>query len=129
MYPIARRLLRYSLSGGAAAVCDIGGFQLLCWIPVPTVPAAACSFVAATLVNFLLTSKWVFASRSTPRRYVHFLSASLIGLFANVLLSSAGVLWLGLPAVTAKAIAIGVTFLLNFWINHEIVFREGARPR
>ena len=114
----------YLLTGGAAASVDIGGFALLSSVQMPVVPAAACSFWVATLVNFMLSSRWVFRATANRQRYVLFLIGALIGLLINVAITSVCVIFLNLPRVTAKTIAIGITFLVNFWINARFVFRE-----
>jgi len=49
---------------------------------------------------------------------------ALFALLVNVALTSVGSLYLTLPRVAAKTIAVGATFLLNFWINAHVVFRD-----
>lgn len=119
-----RRLLQYLITGGTAAAIDIGGFALLSHARVPLVLAAACSFGAATVVNFLLTARWVFCVRPTRQRYVVFLIGAAVGLLVNVAVTYVGVTYMGLQRPPAKAVAISTTFLLNFWINARIVFHE-----
>jgi putative flippase GtrA len=119
-----RALLHYLVTGGAAAAIDMAGFALLSWVGLPIVLAASCSFAVATVVNFLLTSRWVFRAKPTGQRYVVFLTGALLALLVNVSLTFVGVRHLMLPPTAAKTCAIGVTFLLNFWINARIVFRN-----
>lgn len=123
MASTAGALLRYLMTGGTAAAVDIGGFALLSWTRVPLVFAAACSFGAATVVNFLLSSRWVFRATPTQRKYLVFLMGAVLGLLVNVGLTYIGIMYLELPRTPAKALAIGTTFLLNFWINARVVFR------
>ncbi len=119
-----RALLQYLVTGGTAAVVDIQGFALLCSAGVPVPAAAACSFAVATIVNFVLTSRWIFHATPTRRRYLAFLAGACIALILNVALTTVGAIYLGLPSVIAKAAAIAATFLLNFWINLRVVFRD-----
>jgi putative flippase GtrA len=121
---ITGKLARYLLTGGAAACVDIGGFTLLATVRMPVIVAAACSFVTATVVNFLLTARYVFGATATPQRYTAFLAAALLGLVVNVSLTSVGVIYFALPRAAAKTVAVGVTFLFNFWLNARFVFRE-----
>lgn len=121
------RLSRYVLTGGAAAVVDIGGFAILSGIQVPLVSAAVSSFVLATGVNFFLTARWVFYAPATLRGYMLFLSGATFGALVNVALTTAGAIALGWPRPVAKAIAVAVTFLLNFGVNALVVFRTRAR--
>jgi putative flippase GtrA len=119
----ARKLVRYLFTGGTAAIVDIGGFGLLSFLQTPIIVAAACSFCMAMVVNFLLTSRWVFRAAATGQAFAFFLMGALFGLLVNVALTSVGVIYLDLPRIFAKTIAVGATFLLNFWINTRI-FRD-----
>jgi putative flippase GtrA len=105
---------RYLVTGGAAAIVDIGGFGVLCFAQVPVVLAATCSFCMAAIVNFHLSSRWVFRAAATRQGFVLFLLGACLGLLANVSMTSIGVLYFCLPRVMAKTLAIGATFLLNF---------------
>jgi putative flippase GtrA len=120
----AKGLLRYLITGGTAALVDIQGFALLSWAHVPVVLAAACSFSLATIVNFLLTSRWVFGATPTRQKYFAFLLGAVFGLLVNVALTYTGATYLAMQPVLAKTFAIAVTFLLNFWVNVNIVFRN-----
>lgn len=129
MHSFTRGLARYTLTGGAAAVVDIGGFACLSLTTMPAILAATCSFLAATIVNFVLTSRFVFQARVTVTRYFSFLAGSLFSLLVNVSLTSAGVPLLSVTRTEAKTVAVGITFLLSFWINTRFVFQRGLHPR
>ena len=107
---------------------DIGGFACLSLAAMPTTLAAICSFLLATVVNFLLTSRFVFQTTATVMRYFAFLAGSLLSLLVNVSLTSAGVILFAVPRTEAKTIAVGITFLLNFWINARLVFKRESNP-
>jgi putative flippase GtrA len=115
------------LTGGAAAVVDIGGFAFLSALHVPVVLAAACSFFMATVVNFFLSARWVFGAPANLRGYMLFLSGAMFGALVNVMLTTVGVASLDLPKIVAKTVAVAVTFIVNFWINALVVFRTRAR--
>jgi putative flippase GtrA len=126
--PFGRSLARYAVTGGVAAVVDIGGFACLSAASMPTVLAATCSFLAATVVNYLLTAWFVFSVTVSVRRYVTFLAGSLFALLINVSLTSTGVILLSVPRTMAKTIAIGVTFFVNFWVNARLIFNHPTPP-
>ena len=54
------QVVRYGLTGGAAAVVDLGLFSALCPAVLPVAPAATVSFLCAAVVNYVLTAKFVF---------------------------------------------------------------------
>lgn len=119
-----RGLLRYVATGGAAAVVDLGGFLLLTSQAVAVAPAAVISFVAAAVVNYMLTSRFVFASQASLRRFALFFAVALVGLAVNVGVTVLAATVLHLPPGFAKVIGIGTAFLLNFALNAGIVFRR-----
>lgn len=116
-------LLRYGLTGGTAAVVDLGGFLLLTSQDVAIAPAAVISFVAAAVVNYVLTSRFVFGSQASLRRFVLFFAAALVGLAVNVGVTVFAATVLHFPPGFAKLVGIGTAFLLNFALNAGIVFR------
>jgi putative flippase GtrA len=121
------QLFRYLLTAGAAAIIDIGGFAFLSAIHVPVMLAAACSFLMATVVNFFLSARWVFGAPANARGYRLFLSGAMFGALVNVTLTTVGVTSPDLPRIVAKMAAVAVTFMVNFWINALVVFRNKDR--
>lgn len=115
------KLLRYGLTGGLAAVVDLGGFAVLHAAGVPLAPAAALSFLVATVVNYLLSAAFAFGAPISLRGYLRFLGVAALGLVVNVgvtVLADA----LGVPPVLAKLAGIGVAFGVNFLLNLVLVF-------
>ena len=125
MPPLVRKLFRYVLTAGTAAVVDVGGFVVLIGWAVRVVPAAVLSFAAAAVVNYLLTSRFVFAREASARGFALFFVAALFGLAVNVAVTVLAATSLGLPAAPAKLMGVGVAFLANFAINAGIVFGAG----
>lgn len=108
---------------------DVGGFTLLASAGAPLVPAAIISFLAATVVNFLLSSRWVFYVRVSVARYALFFSGTLFSLLVNVTVTSICVICLGLPRGISKLVAVGTTFLVSYWINARLIFgKKTAAP-
>jgi putative flippase GtrA len=123
------KLLRYFLTAGTAAIVDVGGFALLCLTPIPLAVSAVMSFGLATVVNYLLTSRFVFKDAPTIRGYGLFFLAAVGGLIVNVSMTLVGSLYLSVPPVLAKVIGVGIAFLVNFWLNLRVVFRKPAPNR
>jgi putative flippase GtrA len=120
------KLVRYFFTAGTAAIVDVGGFALLCLTPIPIAVSAVTSFCLATIVNFLLTSRYVFNRAPTLPGFGLFFVAAVGGLIVNVSVTLIGSLYFGLLPVLAKLIGVGTAFLLNFWLNLRIVFRNAA---
>lgn len=119
-------LLRYGLTGGLAAVVDLGGFAMLLATGVPLALAAALSFLVATVVNYLLSAAFAFGAAISLRGYLRFLAVAALGLVVNVgvtVLADA----LGVPPVLAKLVGIGVAFFVNFLLNLVLVFPRAHR--
>lgn len=126
MISSAHKLFRYFLTGGTAAVVDVGGFAILRFLGMPIPLCAVVSFCAAAVVNFLLSSRYVFHRPPTVRGFCLFFVAALGGLLINVSVTVVGSLYLHLLPELAKILGAGCAFLCNFWINQRIVFRGPA---
>ncbi len=121
------RLSRYGLTGGAAALVDLGIFAALEVRVLPVPAAAAAAFGVAALFNYALTSRFVFREPLSWRRLAAFLAFAIVGAAVNIGVTSAGCLVFGAPALLAKLVGIGTAFLVNFWMNSAIVFRSSAQ--
>jgi putative flippase GtrA len=121
-----RRFLQYGVTGGIAAVVDAGGFVLLVAVKLSIVVASCLSFCVAALVNYNLTSRFVFKREATVRGFTLFMAAALIGLTVNIGVTLMGVFTVGLPPLAAKLMGIAIAFIVNFLINLRIVFH--TRP-
>ena len=130
MRELTGKFLRYLLTGGAAAVVDVGGFDLLLKGGLAIPAAAVASFCAAAVVNYLLTSRFVFRRTAHARGFVVFLAIAALGLLVNVGVTWAAAAQLPIAPVLAKVMGIGVAFALNFLLNAFVVFdgRVHARP-
>jgi putative flippase GtrA len=120
------KLLQYALTGGIAAVVDAGGFVLLVNARLSIVAASCLSFCIAALVNYNLTSRFVFNREATLSGFASFMAAALIGLTVNIGGTFVGVFIVGLPPLAAKLVGIATAFIVNFLINLRIVFH--TRP-
>src|SRR5689334_18986915 len=115
---VLRQALGYILTGGLAAVVDIGGFHLLASHLGGVLLPAVLSFVLAAVVNYTLSSIWVYRRDwRSLRRAALFLAFACVGLAIN-----AGVTWLlatSLPIAPtlAKVGGVGVAFAANFLMN------------
>jgi putative flippase GtrA len=112
--------------GGAAACVDIGLFMLfaqgLGW---PYLRVAAGSFVAATLVNYVLSVRFVFVSGARfSRRWevVLVFAVSAVGLAINQMILAACVEIAGFNLLFAKLTATGVVFFWNYLARRLLVF-------
>jgi putative flippase GtrA len=124
MRGFAQKLLQYAVTGGIAAVVDTGGFVLLVTAKVSIVVASCLSFCIAALVNYNLSSQFVFNREATVRGFLPFMAAALFGLMVNTGVTLLGVFLVRLPPPAAKVMGIGIAFFVNFLINWRIVFRS-----
>jgi putative flippase GtrA len=124
------KFARYFVTGGVAAIVDAGGFALLHnFGGLATPPAAVVSYAVATIVNFQLTARFVFAQKASGRGYLVFLSAALVGMMVNVGVTVCTERLFGLPPVVDKIIGIATAFSINFMLNLMVVFRPTTQPR
>jgi putative flippase GtrA len=132
-----RTLFRYILSGGTAAVVDFSIFTLLHGLGVTIPVASACSSGVAVVVNYTLSSTFVFKMPLSLKGFLLFFLGALVGLSINngvvvagsavhLRVSVAGVSLTPYQPYLAKVAGIGTAFLFNFWLNSTFVFRGHA---
>ena len=121
-----RRILRYFAVGGAAACVDIGLFMLFAGgFGLPYLWVAAGSFLVATLVNYVLSVRFVFESGRRFRRRWELILVYLvsgIGLALNQAILAAGVEIAGLGLLAAKLVATGTVFFWNYLSRRFFIF-------
>lgn len=120
------KLMRYGLTGGLAAIVDLGGFAATLALGMSLPIAATLSFLTATVVNYLLSASFVFGSVISPWGYLRFLVFAGLGLLTNVAITIVADA-VGLPAVLAKLAGIAIAFGVNFLLNLAFVFPQNNR--
>ncbi len=122
-------MIRYVGVGGTAALVEWMSFAFLIGPPqLHYLAAAAASFIVATAVNYVLSTRFVFVRGRHPAHKELFLLylVSAIGLVINLLLMSFFVGRLSFSAMPAKITATGIVFFWNFGARKFWVF---ALPR
>jgi putative flippase GtrA len=121
------KLVRYFLVGGVAAAVDIG---LFAWFAgrmgFDYLAVGFCTFVLATLVNYVLSIRFVFRSgiRFERRHEIALVFAiSGVGLVVNQAMLFAAIGMLQLPLLLGKVVATGTVFLWNYAARSHFVFR------
>lgn len=127
MPDIIAKFARYILTGGSAAIIDVGGFALLNQIGIVTSLAAIASFVIAAVANFWMTSIYVFGESATRARFPIFFLAAVVGLSINVGTTLGSMAILDVPPIAAKIAGIAFAFTVNFLLNVGIVFRAQSK--
>ncbi len=121
-----RGLLRYFVVGGIAACVDIGLFAVFArGLGMPYLPVSVASFLAATLVNYLLSIRYVFVSGQRFRR--RWESALVFAVSAVGLAVNSAILWLCVERAHAallasKLVATGSVFLWNYFARRVLIF-------
>jgi len=132
-----KTLFRYVLTGGTAAVVDLSIFTQLHNLGVPVALAGPCGSGVAVIVNYVLTSTFVFRVPLSVKGFSLFFVGALFGLTINNTITDMGAglhLGFGVAGLTlksyqvAKICGIGVAFLFNFWLNSTFVFKTREAP-
>lgn len=120
------RIFRYFCVGGIAATVDIGLYAIFAYLlEFNYLLVAACSFFLATLVNYLLSIRYVFTSgmRFAMRDEILLIFVvSGIGLLVNQVILYISVEYLLLDKLLAKLLATAAVFLWNYLCRARYVF-------
>jgi putative flippase GtrA len=119
------KAVRFGLVGIVNTAVDYGIFAL-CYLHFGLHPIAAnvVSWMIAGSGSYILNSTITFAAESGRvlrlRDYLRFLASNVIGLAANT--ATVVIASYFMPVLAGKAIAIGVSFVVNFSLAHYVVF-------
>ena len=120
------RIIRYFFVGGTAAVVDIGLFTLFAsYLGFPWLPVSVCTFILATLVNYLLSIRFVFDSGARHKKHVEVLGVfaiSTLALLVNQLVLYIAIEQLGWHLVFSKIVATGTVFFWNYFGRSKLIF-------
>lgn len=118
----SREFMLYIVTGGSAALVDLGVFLLLGKFGLSVLPATLGSYMVAALWNHQLASRVVFRVPPTFKNFVAFVVAQSVGIATNTLITWGGA-ELGYDKALAKIAGIAVAFLINFTLAKKLVFK------
>ena len=114
--------VRYFITAGLAALVDLAGFWVLLRYSGSVIVAAMVSWFIAAMVNYALTSRFVFKRDLTWRAGVRFVAGALFGFSVNICVTLGCSIWLGVYPPLAKIAGIAIAFGVNFAVNVLWVF-------
>ena len=79
MRELLAKLVRYGMTGGIAAIVDAGGFALLVGAGLGIAASGTTSFCVAALVNYFLSSRFVFGQGRTATGFAFFFAIVFFG--------------------------------------------------
>jgi putative flippase GtrA len=92
---------------------------------LPLVPANVLAWLVAVSGSYVMNSFVTFAAESGRRlrwrAYGAFVASGIAGVLANTTILVVASYWM--PVLTAKLLAIAVSFAVNFSLSHFVVFR------
>lgn len=118
------KIVKYAGTAGVAAIVDVGLFWVLSETSISLTIAAVASFLVASVVNYVLTARYVFQSPISLANYGWFLSAASLGFAINVGVTLYFSQIIGVWPPLAKIIGVGIAFFANFAMNALLVFRK-----
>ncbi len=133
MSPLVRQAPGYVGASALAFAVDI----VLLWLLVSVcgvayLPAAAASFMAGTVVVYVLSIRHVFDYRRLGdwrHEFAVFTALGLVGLLVNLAVMFGLVSGLGLHYLIAKVGAAGCTFAANFLMRRWMLFTRRTASR
>ena len=120
------RIFKYFLVGGVAATVDIGFFSFFTgylnwsWLPI-----SIATFILATLVNYVLSIKYVFESGIKHKRHTELVGVFIVSglaLFVNQFVLYIAIEYLSWPLLASKFLATGLVFFWNYLGRSKFVF-------
>jgi putative flippase GtrA len=126
---LRRKAICFASIGVVNTFVDYSLFSLIhLYFGLPIIPANVCSWLVAVTGSYVMNTMITFAAESERRlrlkTYVMFLAAQSSGLVGNTTTVFVGSYFM--PVLIAKALAIGVSFVIDFTLSNFVVFRKRA---
>ena len=132
------QFFRYIFVGGFATVIDWGSSALLFYIVFGQshpVAANSLSFAAGLIVNYLLSTFWIFKHSKVKSKIAEFIGFALIGVVGLLITAGVTLLFRNLLMETTSAYQIigkiaatAVSFLWNFTARKVLLFSGKKGP-
>ena len=125
-YFLAKKFIRFSISGGIATVADVLILYILTdWLGVWYLLSATLSFIVGTFIHYFICSYWVFkADKKKFRQYMVFVSVQTVGLLINLTVIYILVEYFFVWYILAKLMAVFVGLIWNFFVNSKFTFKQ-----
>lgn len=128
--PAFGELIRYGAASGLALAADFGTLVLLTEIAgLHYLASAVVGFGAGILVAYVLSVRWVFASRrlsSVAAESAIFLAVGMAGLAINQVVIYSLTESALLPYTVSKLASAGIVFVFNFSVRKLALFTAPA---
>lgn len=125
-----RRLLQQAVTYGGASLCALAVDMGILWALVhfflwDYLLAATVSFLAGSVVAYLLSVRFAFNEhrlRSRRTEFAGFVAIGTAGLAINAGIMTVAVRWFGIHYIIARCVAAGFTFSCNFIARRQMLF-------
>ena len=122
----------FALVGVFNTFVDLGVFLAAYNVlKLPLIPANVLAWLVAVSGSYVMNSFITFAAESGRRlhwrAYAAFVASGIAGVITNTTILVVASIWLGMPVLGAKLLAIAASFVVNFSLSHFVVFRTRER--
>lgn len=127
IYSNKKQFFCYFLVGGLCALIDLSIFSIFTLLfYFPWVIVSVFSFCVATLINFILSSKFVFINRKANKKkeIIGVYIVSGIGLLINQFFLYLLIENANQNLIIAKITSTGIVFLWNYYSRKNLVFKS-----
>lgn len=125
---IIRQLVLYGIVGGIAFIADYGTLWFLTeYCLLHYLLSAAIAFILGLVINYVLSTKWVFSDRKYESKWIEFLFFTFIGIVGlglNEILIFIVSHNLDKHYMIGKIISTIVVFFWNFLARKYLLFKK-----
>ena len=125
LYNRYQQFIKYAFFGGIGVLSDITLYALFIILGINYQIANAAGYLIGTLLSFILNRHYTFDVKDYMfKRLITFLSIASVGYICSAFLLYIFVQLVGIHAILAKVLTLGLVLMIQFTLNKRITFKK-----
>lgn len=125
MNKLSKEIYRFLITGILAFAIDYSLLYIFTeYFKIHVLVSSTLSFFISLVINYILSTKWVFQTKKDTKEFIFFVIFSVIGLLINQVIMKIGIYNFKCPYMIVKVFATGIVMVYNFITRKFLLFTK-----